>query len=321
MPITHTSTYKMDSVDDYLRILRESGYLYGRIGNPNSDSVECAVNALEHGQGTLVFTSGMAAITTSLMCFLQAGDHVVCQNPCYSGTFDYLSKILPKFGVDTTWVPGGCDVKIYEENIKPNTKILIGEIACNPNLAVLDVEEFGKLGKKTGILTLVDSTFASPFHLQTLKFGIDIVMHSCTKYLGGHSDLLAGCLTFSNLENWRKVKRYQAVIGVQLSPHDASLLLRGIRTLHLRMPRISSNAQILAEYLEKHPKIERVIYPGLKSHPQHDIAAKQLMKGFSGMMAIEVKGGLQGGKAFVEVSSDRAVVIMTLNSLYKWFRF
>ncbi|XP_052796213.1 L-methionine gamma-lyase-like [Mya arenaria] len=299
-PIYHSSTYIMKHVDDYLRILKESGYIYGRLGNPNSDAVECAINAIEGGAGTLVFTSGMAAISSVLIGFLQAGDHVICQNPCYSATFDCLDKILKKYGVETTWVPAGCALREYEQTIKPNTKLLYGESPCNPNMTVLDLEAFGKLGATRGILTLVDSTFASPFCQPAIRYGIDISMHSCTKYLGGHSDLTAGCLTFKDVQNWKEMKRYQSSLGVQLSPHDGSLLLRGIKTLHVRMPRHSSNALKVAEFLERHPKVQYVLYPGLKSHPQHDIAVRQMVRGFSGMIAVEIKGGVEGGKAFVE---------------------
>ncbi|KAL4219733.1 hypothetical protein ACF0H5_020147 [Mactra antiquata] len=298
-PITHSSTYLMTSVDDYLRILKESGYIYGRLGNPNSDAAECAINAIEGGAGTLVFSSGMAAISAAFICFLKAGDHVICQNPCYSATFDMLGKILAKYGVDTTWVPAGCDVSEYQKNIRPNTKLLYGETPCNPMMTLLDLEEFGKLGISEGILTMVDGTFASPFCQQSIKFGIDISAHSCTKYLGGHSDLTAGCLTFKDVKNWKTMKRYQSTLGVQLSPHDGSMLLRGIKTIHVRMPVHCLNAMKIASFLEGHDKVSFVRYPGLKSHPQYDVAVKQ-MEGFSGMIAVEIKGGIEGGKAFVE---------------------
>lgn len=298
-PVTHSSTYLIPSVDDYIRILKESGYIYGRLGNPNSDAVECAINALEEGAGTLVFTSGMAAISAVLICFLKAGDHVICQNPCYSGTFDLLDKILAKFGVETTYVAAGCNVEEYKKNIRPNTKLLYGETPCNPMLSILDLEEFGKLGTSKGIITIVDGTFASPFSQQSIQFDIDISMHSCTKYLGGHSDLTAGCLTFKDVKHWKVMKKYQTTLGMQLSPHDASLLLRGIKTIHVRMPRHASNALRVAEFLQKHPNVRFARYPGLESHPQHDLAKKQ-MKNFSGMIAVEIIGGIDGGKAFVE---------------------
>ncbi|XP_045169560.2 L-methionine gamma-lyase-like [Mercenaria mercenaria] len=298
-PITHSSTYLMTSVDDYLRILKESGYTYGRLGTPNSDAVECAINALEEGAGTLVFGSGTAAICAALICFLKAEDHVVCQNHCYSATYDMLDEILAKFGVETSWVPAGCSVEEYRKKIKPNTKLLYGETPFNPTLTILDLQEFGQLGASEGIITIVDGTFASPFCQQSLKFGIDISMHSCTKYLGGHSDLMAGCLTFKKAEHWKMMKRYQSTLGMQLSPHDASLLLRAIKTIHVRMPRHASNAMKIAAFLEKHPKVEFARFPGLESHPQHALAKKQ-MTCYSGMIAVEIKGGIDCAKAFAE---------------------
>ena len=310
-PISHSSTYKIQTVDDYLRILEEYGYIYSRLGNPNSDAVECAINALEEGAGTLVFSSGMAAISAAFICFLQAGDHVVCQSPCYSGTFDMLDKILNKFGVDTTWVQSGCDVSEYEKHIKPNTKLLYGETPCNPNMTLVDLEAFGKLGQNRGILTMVDGTFASPICQQTIKFGIDVSMHSCTKYLGGHSDLIAGSLTFRDVKHWKAMKRYQSTLGAQLSPHDGSLLYRGIKTIHIRMPRHSSNAMKIASFLEKHPKVEYVLYPGLPSHPQHEVAKRQ-MKGFSGIVVVDIKGGREGGKAFVEVGIRESCMVSSV---------
>lgn len=299
-PISHSSTYKIKNVDDYLRILKESGYIYSRLGNPNSESVECSINALEGGAGTLVFSSGMAAISAAFIGFLQAGDHVICQNPCYSGTFEMLDKVMKKFDVETTWVPAGCEVAEYEKHLRPNTKLLYGETPCNPMMTLLDLEAFGNLGTSKGIMTMVDSTFASPYCQAVIKHGIDVSMHSCTKYLGGHSDLTAGCLTFRDVQNWKSMKRHQTTLGAQLSPHDGSLLYRGIKTIHIRMSRHCSNAMKIAEFLEKHPKVDSVLYPGLPSHPQHELAIRQ-MKGFSGMIAVDIKGGLAGGKAFVEV--------------------
>lgn len=311
-PIAHSSTYKIKNVDDYLRILQEYGYIYSRLGNPNSDAVECSINGIEEGAGTLVFSSGMAAITAAFFCFLKAGDHVICQNPCYSGTFDILDKVLKKFGVETTWVSAGCSVDEYKKNIRNNTTILYGETPCNPMMTLLDLEAFAKLGVEAGILTMVDGTFASPVCQPAIKFGIDISMHSCTKYLGGHSDLIAGCLTFKDVQHWKTVKRYQTTLGAQLSPHDGSLLYRGIKTIHLRMPRHCSSAMKIAEFLENHPKVSYVRYPGLPSHPQHELAKRQ-MKGYSGMMAVEIKGGIAGGKAFVEVRyQDFSYIQVTL---------
>ncbi|XP_052061814.1 L-methionine gamma-lyase-like [Mytilus californianus] len=298
-PIYHASTYKLKSVDDYLKILDEGGYIYSRLNNFTCDSVQAAINVIEGGKGTLVFNTGMSAISTALFCFLKSGDHIIICNPVYSGIYDIAVNMFPKFNIEVSFVQAGSSVEEYTKQIKPNTKMLYGETPCNPNMAILDLEEFGKLGKSRNILTMVDNTFASPYLQPVIKYGIDISMHSCTKYLGGHSDLIAGSLTFSSVELWQTTIRYQTTLGASLSPHDASLLLRGIKTLPLRMERHSSNAMKVAKYLEKHPKINYVLYPGLESHPHHQIAKKQ-MKSFSGMMSVEAKGGLGGGRILAE---------------------
>ncbi|XP_022335742.2 L-methionine gamma-lyase-like [Crassostrea virginica] len=299
-PIYHSSTYKLQSVDDYLKILEEGGYIYSRLSNFTCDSVSAAINSIEGGKGSLVFSTGMAAISTALLCFLRSGDHIVVNNPCYSGTYDMVVNILPRYGIEHTFVTTGCSAEEYRKHIKPNTRMLYGETPCNPNMAILDLAEFGKLGRSLEhVLTMVDSTFASPYLQPVIKHGIDISMHSCTKYLGGHSDLVAGCLTFGSVDLWKAMIHYQTTLGTSMSPQDASLLLRGIKTLPVRMEKHSSNAQRVAEFLEQHPKVERVMYPGLPSHPQHQIAMKQ-MKRYGGMIAAEIRGGVEGGKILVE---------------------
>lgn len=298
-PIYHSSTYKLKSVDEYLKILDEGGYIYSRLNSFTTDAAQAAINAIEGGEGTLVFNTGMAAISSAFWCFLKAGDHVVINKPCYSAVYDIIDKILPKFNIEASFVPSGCPVEEYKKRVKPNTRLLYGETPCNPSMAILDLEKFGQLGRSLGILTMVDGTFASPYIQQALKHGIDISMHSCTKFMGGHSDLTAGSLTFRTTELWKKMIRYQTTLGASLAPFDASLLIRGMKTLPIRMTRHSSNAQKIAEYLEKHPKIKSVMYPGLKSHPGHETAKKQ-MKLFGGMISLEVKGGVEGGKTLVE---------------------
>ncbi|CAG2192292.1 L-methionine gamma-lyase [Mytilus edulis] len=260
-PIYHSSTYKLKSVDDYLKILDQGGYIYSRLNNFTCDSVQAAINVIEGGKGTLVFNTGMSAISTALFCFLKSGDHIIICNPVYSGIYDMAVNMFPKFNIEVSFVQAGCSVEEYEKQIKPNTKMLYGETPCNPNMAILDLEEFGKLGKSKNILTMVDSTFAGPYLQPVIKYGIDISMHSCTKYLGGHSDLIAGSLTFSSVELWQTAIRYQTTLGASL--------------------------------------INYVLYPGLESHPHHQIAKKQ-MKAFSGMMSVEVKGGLAGGRILAE---------------------
>ncbi|XP_050399788.1 L-methionine gamma-lyase isoform X1 [Patella vulgata] len=298
-PICHASTYRIEKIDDFLDVITEGGQIYSRLGNFTTEAVECAINALEEGAGSLVFGSGMAAISTVFICHLNSGDHVIYQNPMYSNTVTLLYDFKEKYGIELTAIPAGCNVEEYQKNVKPNTKMFIGETPCNPSMTILNLEEFGKLGQKLGILTMVDSTFGSCYLQQPIKHGVDLSVHSCTKYIGGHSDLIAGCVTTRTVEQWKKLKKWQTNLGGILSPHDASLLLRGVKTLPVRMERHSLNAMKIAEYLEKHPKVESVFYPGLPSHPHHEIAKKQ-MKSFGGMIRCDVKGGEQEAKTVAE---------------------
>ncbi|XP_025076179.1 uncharacterized protein LOC112553282 [Pomacea canaliculata] len=299
-PVYHSSTYVLDKVEDFLGALQDGGAVYSRLSNFTNDSVECAINALEQGAGSLVFSSGMGAISAIFFAFLKAGDHVVCQNPVYSGTMDLLKMFASNFNVEVSWVKAGCSVDEYRKLVRKNTRMLFGETPCNPEMSILDLKEFGELGRSLdNVLTVVDGTFASPYLQQILKFGIDISVHSCTKYMGGHSDLIAGCLTTRTMDQWRLLKKLQTSMGACLSPHDGSLLLRGLKTLPLRMKKHSENAQKVAEFLENHPKVLRVRYPGLVSHPGHEVAKRQ-MTAFGGMIMADVAGGVAGGKAFAE---------------------
>ncbi|XP_048576624.1 cystathionine gamma-synthase isoform X2 [Nematostella vectensis] len=276
------------------------GYLYSRWNNPTVDAAAQTLNALEGGVGTLLFSSGMAAISTALLSLLKAGDHVVAPKIVYSGTLALLQTVLPRYGIEVTLVTGD-SMESYQEAVKPSTKVIYGETPCNPTMAVLDLEAFAQLGMSLGegVATMVDSTFGSPFNQAPLRHGIDVSIHSCTKYLGGHSDLVAGSLSVSSTHLLKKFHEYQKFFGGCLSPFDGYLLLRGIKTLHVRMERHNSNALEIAKFLENHEKVSVVNYPGLPSNPGHLIAKKQ-MRGFSGMVSFEVKGGLQEAVKFAE---------------------
>ncbi|XP_078607862.1 L-methionine gamma-lyase-like [Branchiostoma floridae x Branchiostoma japonicum] len=298
--IETTSTYVMDTVDEYVHKLENKGYIYSRHGGPTQDGAAYSINQLEGGYGTLVFSSGMAAVSTVLLSLLKGGDHVICQMPVYAGTMKFLQRAMLKFDVEVTWVKAG-SVEEFAKNIKDNTKLLWGESPANPLCTILDLEEFGRLGQtREGLITVVDSTFAGPYHQQPLRHGVDVSMNSCTKYLGGHCDLLAGALSTSREHLFETFYTWQQMLGNNLSPFDAFLLHRGTQSLHVRMDRHSSNAMHLANFLQKHPKVERVFYPGLPSHPQHEVAKRVMGNGYSGMMSFEVKGGEQAGKTFVE---------------------
>eukprot|EP00026_Physarum_polycephalum_P010062 Phypoly_transcript_10210.p1 GENE.Phypoly_transcript_10210~~Phypoly_transcript_10210.p1 ORF type:complete len:401 (+),score=77.25 Phypoly_transcript_10210:111-1313(+) len=277
-----------------------SPYLYTRWGNPTNDIAEQAITALEGGHSTFVTASGMAAISTSVLSFLKSGDHAIFPACAYGGTQELAKGVLPSFGIEVTFVDS-TDIKNYEAAIKPNTKVLYGETPSNPTLAITDLAALGQIGKKHKFTTIVDNTFASPYHQRPIAdFGIEIVVHSATKYLGGHSDLVAGSITVSNDEQAERIFTGIKLFGGCCAPQVSILLQRGIKTLDVRMQRHNSNALAIAKFLEKHPKIAKVNYPGLASHPQHELAKKQMKNGFGGMISFEIKGGKEAGRIFVE---------------------
>ncbi|KAJ7376647.1 hypothetical protein OS493_033529 [Desmophyllum pertusum] len=299
VPIFSSSTFQLSSVAHAEELAGgKGGWLYSRWINPTTDAAAQALNSLEGGHGTLLFSSGMAAISTALFAVLKSGDHVVAPKMVYSGTLSLLQNILTRFGVECTFVDGS-DISKYREAVKPNTKVLYCETPCNPTMTLTDLVEFGKLGKSLGIITMVDSTFASPFNQKPIKQGIDVIIHSCTKYLGGHSDITAGSLTLSSQQLFYECYELQKFFGGCLSPFDAFLLHRGMKTLHVRMERHNQNALEIAKFLEVHPK-------DYLSHPHHDIAKKQ-MTGFSGMPVnlklISLQCPLGGVQSLIEVAS------------------
>jgi cystathionine beta-lyase/cystathionine gamma-synthase len=298
-PIVHSSTYRIQNVKHYEDILKQGGRLYLRLGNSTCESVEATVNELEGGAGSIVFGCGMAAISTALLTLLHSGDHIVCCHPLYSGTYDVMTKQLQeRYNIAITFVD--YDIEEYRKAIRPNTKVLFGETPCNPLLSILDVEELAKLGRsQPGLTTILDTTYATPYLLKPIKYGIDIVIHSGTKYLGGHSDLCAGIATARTVDQWKELMIGRRTYGGILSPFEASLLMRGLKTLHLRVDRQCNTAAQLAQLLECHVKVKEVYYPGLKSNPGHEIAKRQ-MKKFGAMIGFELKGGLEAAKTFVQ---------------------
>lgn len=292
-PIVHTSSYRVRSIKHFQQLVKEGGYAYIRLRSPTCEAVEKAVNELEGGAGCVLFGSGMAAISAALLTFLQPGDHLIAGSPLYGCTFELMTKHLTLHnGVEVTFVDGS-NPEAYKAAIRHNTKLIYGETPSNPTLAVLDMEAFAKVAQQAAhpIITMVDATFASPYLLKPIQHGVDIVIHSATKYLGGHDDLCAGVVTTRTKEHYQAVLASRKVYGGILSPHDASLLLRGIRTLQVRMERQCDTALHLSLFLNTHPAVAVVHYPGLPSHPQHDVAAAQMDK-FGAMVAFEVKGGM-----------------------------
>ncbi|MEX2142452.1 MAG: aminotransferase class I/II-fold pyridoxal phosphate-dependent enzyme [Pirellulales bacterium] len=287
-PIFLASTYTFadtQSVIDFIE-QKQPREEYGRYGNPTEKVVERKLAALEGGETALLFSSGMAAFVGLLMAKLKAGDEVLFFDECYHRSREFCSKYLARFGVVTHQVKA-CDYGALEAAITPKTKLLVSESPTNPHLSVVDMERFAALGKSRGIETVIDATLATPYNLQPLRAGIDYVLHSATKYLAGHNDLLAGVLVGS-VEKMEEVRKLRGVMGAINSPHNVHLLQRGLKTFELRMQRHNENGLAVAQFLANHPKIERVYYPGLPSHPYFDLA-QQTMRGFGGLVTFLVK--------------------------------
>ncbi|XP_065915790.1 L-methionine gamma-lyase-like [Dysidea avara] len=298
-------------MDNYMiNKIMQPGYFYARFGNPTTDACADVIAQLEGAEGgTLLTTSGMAAISLVMLTFLKSGDHLVCQFPIYAGAIKVVEDILTGNNIEVTWVDSNESVEAFEKTIKPNTKMVYIETPCNPKMSIPDLESFGKLAEHhPQLITVVDGTFGSVYVQQPLKYGIHISLHSCTKYTGGHSDITAGCLSFCNKELYKNAHWYLVLLGSSLSPSDAFILHRSLKTLPIRMERHSSNTLAIARFLEKHPKVEAVFYPGLESHPHHTIAKKQ-MKHFSGMTSFEVVGGKEVGSKLVEVCKNKIIDI------------
>jgi cystathionine gamma-synthase len=253
--------------------------------------------ALEGAQEGLLFSSGMAAITTTLFAMLSKGAHVVVTDDAYRRTRQFLNQVLRRYGVEVTTVPAG-DYERMEESIRRTTRLVFSESPTNPYNRVVDLERLVEIGRRHRVKTAIDSTFATPINQRPLDFGVDLVIHSATKYLGGHNDLMAGVVLGSR-SLVGAIRDLHSVTGAVPDPLGAYLLIRGIKTLALRVARQNENAQRLAEFLEAHPKVDRVHYPGLKSHPEHDLARRQ-MKGFGGVVSFEVRGDLAAASRLVD---------------------
>jgi len=298
-PIYETSVFGFSSTKELIDVMSEKveGYTYTRYGNPTVRTVDRKMAELEGAEDAATFSSGMAAIATTMLALSSSGDHVVSTRDLYGGTLAFFKDVLPKFGVDVSFVEA-TDFDEIKSTVQGNTRVIYAETPTNPTLKIVDVSKVAKLGRKRGITVVVDSTFAAPYNLQPLRFGVDIVVHSATKYLGGHNDVTAGvvCGPEGFIQNLKEMRKH---LGGILDPHAAWLLLRGLKTLGLRMERHNSNGIEIARYLEKHPKVKRVYYPGLPSHPQYSIARKQ-MRGFGGVVSFELDGDFETTMKFVD---------------------
>lgn len=286
-PLYQTATYVLEEVG------MDKGFDYTRSSNPTRQTLEEHLAMIEGGEYGVCFASGMAAVDGCLKS-LKPGDHVVCSDDVYGGVSRYFNSILTRCNLRFSYVDTS-DPERVGEAIRPETKMLWVETPTNPLLKVTDLAAMGKLAKEHGLLFSVDSTFATPVFLRPLEFGADMVVHSTTKYLSGHNQLIGGIVITNRKDIFEEMKFVQKTIGAVPSPFDCWLTMLGVKTLHLRMKKHASNAQSVAEFLEAHAKVDRVNYPGLPSHPQHEIARAQ-MDGFSGMISFELVGGISAGR-------------------------
>ncbi|MGB9805029.1 trans-sulfuration enzyme family protein [Desulfofundulus sp.] len=299
-PIFQTNSYIFENVADGAAKCEsfDNGYCYTRLGNPTQTVFEEKMAALEGGEQALAFASGTAAVSALLLYLFQTGDHAVVDETCYSSTHYLFNVLLRKFGVETTFVDT-TSIKNVENALRENTRLIYFESPANPTLKVVDIKAIAELGKKYHILTAIDNTFATPYLQKPIDFGIDVVIHSATKYICGHGDAMGGVVVSTKeiITDLREVSLKN--IGSVLSPFSAFLLIRGLKTLDVRMRKHCENALKIAKFLEDHPKIERVFYPGLPTHPQYEVARKQ-MRDFGGIVCFELKGGLKAGIKLME---------------------
>lgn len=296
VPIYQTSTFAQHSPAEMMK--GELGsYDYSRSGNPTRSALQNVLARMENGKHGFVFASGMASLTTLTLAFLVPGDHVILSDDVYGGTFRLFDKILKPHGIKISYVDASVTQSVADA-VTDSTKMIIIETPTNPLLKLADIAGIAAIAKEHGIMSVVDNTFASPILQNPLDLGADVVMHSTTKYINGHSDVVGGALITSNDSYAETIEFHQNSLGATTDPFASWLTLRGLKTLSLRIERHCSNAQTLAEFLEGHDKVERVIYPGLASHPQHDLAAKQ-MPGFGGMISFYLKGDAQDTSKFL----------------------
>lgn len=299
-PIYQTSTYTFKNTEEAGMVFagEQEGFVYGRVSSPTQDELERKIAALEGGEACKVFASGMAAVASTCIALLKAGDHAICDTVVYGGTYGLFGKVFSKYQVEHSFVDTS-DITKLKSAIRPNTKFVFLESPANPTLKIVDIAEVSKVCKEHGIQLIVDNTFMTPYFQRPLELGADIVVHSATKYMGGHGDLLAGAVIGS--AEFVKTGLHDPLtkLGAVISPFTCFLVKRGLQTLALRMEKHNANALEIAQYFENHPKIESLAYPGLESFPQKDLVKKQ-MGGYGGLISFEVKGGLTNGQKFCD---------------------
>lgn len=301
VPIYQTSTFVFDSAEQGGKrfALEEEGYIYSRLGNPTTAVFEEKIAALEGGEAAVATSSGIGAITSTLWTLLKAGDHVIADKTLYGCTFAYLNHGVAKFGVEVDFIDTS-DLELVRKTMKSNTRVVYLETPANPNMKVVDIKAVAEIAHTNpNTLVVVDNTFATPFCQRPLELGCDVVVHSVTKYLNGHGDVIAGVvISKKEIIDQVRLVGVKDMTGSVLGPTEAFYIIRGMKTFELRMRRHCENAMKVAEYLEAHDKIEKVYYPGLKSHDGYEVASKQ-MDAFGGILAFELKGGFEAGKTLL----------------------
>lgn len=299
-PIYQTSTFTFKNADHGAKCFsgEEKGYIYTRLGNPTIEDLEVTVAELENGYASLAVASGMAAVNTVYLTCLGAGDHMVSHNALYGPSRGIMEKQYPKYGVESTFVDT-TKIEEIEKAIRPNTKLLYLETPANPTIGITDLKAATELAHKHGIIVCVDNTFCSPYLQNPIDFGVDIVLHSMTKFINGHADIVGGIVIAKEKSVYDELKYVMMNMGFNMDPHQAFLVRRGLKTLAIRIDRAQENSIKVANYLESHPKVEWVLYPGLKSHPQYELG-KQQMRGPGAMISFGLKGGLAAGKIVMD---------------------
>ena len=298
-PIYQTSTFAVEKSDDYQKFIDEveDFYIYSRYGNPTVKEVEKRLALIENAEDSILFSSGMSAITTTILSYVQSGDEIVSLSSIYGVTYRFFRDYLPNFGVKVKFVELE-NIDEIEKLITARTKLIYFETPVNPTTRIIDIEKVVKLAKRENLTTIIDNTFATPINQNPLDLGVDIVLHSATKYLSGHSDLILGCV-MSSRERIERIRKFKNVFGGNPDPHQAFLLGRSLKTLELRVKRQNENALQLAEFLSSHRKVRKVFYPGLSTHPEHELAKRQ-MRGFGGMLSFEIDGDIERAKKFCD---------------------
>ena len=300
VPIYQTSTFAFKNAQHGADLFagKEKGYIYTRIGNPTIEVLENNIAELENGFGGIATSSGMGAVSAVYFALLGQGKHIVCTASIYGPSRGILEQDFVRFGVEATFVPTS-DLNAIKEAIKDNTAVLYLETPSNPTMEITDIIAASKLAHEHGITVVVDNTFSSPYLQKPLELGADVVLHSVTKFINGHADIVGGVIVSKTEELYKQIRHAMVYMGSNMDPHQAFMVIRGVKTLAIRIDRAQESAMKVAKYLEQHPKVDWIKYPGLVSHPQHELAKEQ-MSGFGSMISFGVKGGYSGGVTLMD---------------------